>query len=215
VKFRAKFAGLAAGAALALSLPLSAFAADSFSFSISPTTHSAWSTTTSVLSVAKILSSQETVLPFDESVCHHGDSTCAPADGTTIGTTSVQGSWVFLFCGTSTQKFNANWVANDGSYTPPSGFSIVAQVNNVNSLATVKSWVVEDSTGHYRIEIPSIPTLTCSGHTATLTSVLGKNGTTTYTINKNPSTIGTFTVTTNLHFTDGTNEQLSAQYSTT
>ncbi|HZS15346.1 MAG TPA: hypothetical protein VFC09_12180 [Candidatus Dormibacteraeota bacterium] len=209
--FRAKLAVVAAGAAAALALPLTAFAADSFTFSVSPATTGSWSTTTSVLTVAKILSSQETVLPAGESICHDGAS-CAPAHGTKIGTTSVQGNWVFLFCGSSTQNFDAEWVANDGSYTPQSGWSIVAQVNNVNSLATVKSWVVENSSGSYKIEIPSIPTLTCSGHTTKLTSTLGTYNGTSYDINQNPGTAGTYTVTTNLTFTDNSNEQLTASY---
>lgn len=211
MKFRTKLTCLAAGAAAALALPLSAFAADSFSFSVSPTTHGVYSTTTSKLIVAKILSSEETVLPAGESICHDGAS-CSPAHGTVIGTTSVQGSWLFLFCGTSTQNFDATWVANDGSYTPPSGLTIVAQVNNVNSLSTVKSWVVEDSSGNYRIEVPSIPTLTCSGHTSTLTSTLGTFNGNTYTVNLNPSATGTYTVTNNLKFTDNSTEQLTATY---
>ena len=211
MKFRAKLTCVAAAAAAALALPLSAFAADSFTFSVSPTTHGAYSTTTSVLSVAKILSSEETVLPAGESICHDGAS-CSPAHGTTIGTTSVKGNWIFLFCGSSTQNFNANWVANDGSYTPPSGWTIVAQVNNVNSLATVKSWVIENASGQYKIEVPSLPTLTCSGHNTKLTSTLGTFNGNTYTINLNPSTTGTYTVTDNLNFTDNTNEQLTATY---
>jgi len=179
MKVRAQLACLAAGAAAALALPLTAWAADSFTFSVSPTTHGASSTTTSVLTVAKILSAQETVLPAGEAVCHHG-AACSPADNTKVGTTSVQGNWVFLFCGSSTQNFDATWVANDGSYTPPTGWSIVAQVNNVNSLATVKSWVIEDAGSNYRIEVPSLPTLTCSGHTTKLTTTLGTYNGTTY-----------------------------------
>jgi hypothetical protein len=210
--FRAKLTALAAGAAAALALPLTAFAADSFTFSVNPTTHGAWSTTTSVLTVAKILKSQETALPAGESICHHG-ATCSPADNTKIGTTSVLGTWLFQFCsGSSTQNFDAEWVANDGSYTPPSGWSIVAQVNNVNSLATVKSWVIENSSGSYKIEIPSIPTLTCSGHTTKLTSTLGTYNGTSYDINQNPSTTGTYTVSTNLTFTDNSTESLNATY---
>jgi hypothetical protein len=212
VKFRAKLACLAVGAAAALTLPLTAFAADSFSFSVSPTTAGAWSTTSSSLTVAKILSSQETVLPSGESICHHGAS-CAPADNTNVGTTNVTGVWIFQLCsGSSTQTFNAEWVAPDGSYTPPRGWTVVAQVNNVNSLATVKSYVIEDSSGNDKIEIPSIPTLTCSGNNATLASTLGTFNGTSYTINKNPSTNGTYTVVTNLTFTDKSTEQLSAQY---
>jgi hypothetical protein len=215
MKFRAKLTCLAAGAAAALALPLSALAADSFTFSVSPTTHGANSTTTSQVVVAKVLKSQETVLPAGESICHHGDA-CAPADNTKIGTTSVLGTWLFQFCsGTSTQNFDATWVANDGTYTAPSGWTIVAQVNNVNALATVKSWVIEDASGNYKIEVPSIPTLTCSGHTSTLTSTLGTFSGTTYNINTNPSTTGSHTVTTNLTFTDNSTEQLTASYSTT
>jgi len=211
VKFSTKLTCVAAAAVAAVALPLSALAADSFTFTVSPTTHGVYSTTTSKLIVAKILSSQETLLPAGESICHDGAS-CSPSHGTVIGTTSVQASWTFLFCGTSTQNFNATWVANDGSYTPPSGLTIVAQVNNVNSLATVKSWVVVDSSGNYRIEIPSIPNLTCSGHTATLTSTLGTFNGNTYTINLNPANTGTYTVTTNLKFTDNSTEQLTASY---
>ena len=212
MKFRATFACLAVGAAAAVTLPLTAFAADSFTFSVSPTTAGAWSTTTSQLTVLKILKSQETALPAGESICHHGAS-CAPADGTTVGTTSVVGVWLYTLCkGTNTQTFNAVWEANDGSYTPPSGWTIVAQVNNVNSLATVKSWVIEDSSGNYKIEIPSIPTLTCSGNNATLTSTLGSFNGTSYDINQNPGTNGTYTVTTHLTFTDNSTENLSANY---
>lgn len=212
MKFRATFACLAAGAAAALILPLTALAADSFTFSVSPTTAGAWSTTTSQLTVAKILKAQETVLPAGESICHDGSS-CAPAHGTKIGTTSVVAVWIYTFCsGTNTQSFDAEWVANDGSYTPPSGWTVVAQVNNVNSLATVKSWVIEDSHGNYRIEVPSLPTLTCSGHTATLTSTLGTYNGTTYDINQNPGSTGSYTVSTNLTFTDNSTETLNATY---
>jgi len=215
VKIHTKLAGIAAGAALAVALPMSAFAADSFSFSINPTTHGANSTTSSTLVVAKILKSEETVLPSGESICHHG-AACSPADNTKIGTTAVTGTWLFQFCvGSSTQNFDATWVANDGSYTPPSGWSIVAQVNNVNSLATVKSWVIENSSGAYKIEVPSLPTLTCSGHNTTLSSTLGTFNGTTYNINTNPSTVGTFTVTVNLTFTDNSTEALHANYTTT
>jgi len=215
VKLRTKLAGIAAGAALAVALPMSVFAADSFTFSINPTTHGANSTTTSVLTVAKILSSTETILPSGETICHHG-ATCSPADGTKVGTTAVLGTWIFQFCaGTSTQNFDATWVANDGSYTPPSGETIVAQVNNVNSLATVKSWVTEDGSGVYHIHVPSIPTLTCSGHTTKLTSTLGTFNGTTYNLNTNPGTVGTFTVTEKCFFTDGSNETLTANYTTT
>lgn len=215
MKFHTKLAGVAAGAALAVALPMSVFAADSFSFSVSPTTHGANSTTTSTLIVAKILKTQETVLPLGEAICHDG-AACAPAHGTKVGTTAVTGVWLFNLCsGSSTQNFDATWVANDGSYTPPSGWSIVAQVNNVNSLATVKSWVIENSSGQYKIEIPSIPTLTCSGNTTTLKTTLGTFNGTTYNLNTNPSTVGTFTVTTNLTFTDNSTESLNANYSTT
>lgn len=211
--FRAKFAAIAVGAAAALTLPLTAFAADSFSFTVSPATAGSWSTTSSSLTVAKILKSQETILPAGESICHHGAS-CAPADNTNIGTTAVTGVWLFQFCsGSSTQNFDAEWVALDGSYTPPSGWTVVAQVNNVNSLATVKSFIIEDGSGNYRIEIPSIPTLTCSGHNATLASTLGSFNGTTYDINQNPSTSGTYTVSTNLTFTDNSTETLTATYS--
>lgn len=209
--FRAKFAAIAVGAAAALTLPLTAFAADTFSFSVSPATAGSWSTTSSSLTVAKILSAQETTLPVGESICHHGAS-CAPADNTNIGTTSVTGNWLFLFCGSGTQTFNAEWVALDGSYTPPSGWTVVAQVNNVNSLATVKSFVIYNGTNQYKIEIPSIPTLTCSGHTATLSSTLGTFNGTKYNINQNPSTTGTYTVSTKLTFTDNTTETLNANY---
>lgn len=212
MKLPTRLACLAAGAAAALTLPLTAFAADSFSFSVSPATAGSWSTTSSSLTVAKILKAQETALPAGESICHDGD-TCAPAHGTTIGTTSVTGVWLFQFCsGSSTQNFTAQWVANDGTYTPNSGWTIVAQVNNVNSLATVKSWIVENSSGQYDIEIPSIPTLTCSGHNATLASTLGSYNGTSYDINQNPSTTGTYTVSTNLTFTDNSTETLSATY---
>ncbi len=215
MKFRAKLACVVAGAATALALPLTALAADSFTFSVSPTTHGANSTTTSDLTVAKILKAQETVLPSGETVCHHGDA-CSPADGTKVGTTAVTGVWLFNLCsGTSTQNFDAEWVANDGTYTAPSGWTIEAQVNNVNSLATVKSWVIENSSGQYKIEIPSMPTLTCSGHNSTLDTTLGTYNGTTYNLNTNPSTVGTFTVTTNLTFTDNSTESLSATYTTT
>ena len=213
--FRAKLAGLAAGAAVALALPLTALAADSFTFSISPTTHGANSTTTSVLTVAKILSATETILPSGETICHHG-AACAPADNTKVGTTAVVGTWLFQFCiGSSTQNFDATWVANDGTYTPPTGETIVAQVNNVKSLATVKSWVTEDGSGIYHIHVPSLPTLTCSGHTTKLTSTLGTYNGTTYNLNTNPSTVGTFTVTDKLTFTDNSTETLTATYTTT
>lgn len=215
VKFQTKLAGIAAGAALALALPMSAFAADTFTFSVSPTTHGANSTTISVLTVAKILKATETVLPAGETVCHHG-AACSPADNTKVGTTAVLGTWLFQFCvGSSTQNFDATWVSNDGSYTPPSGWSIVAQVNNVNSLATVKSWVIEDASGNYKIEVPSIPTLTCSGHTTKLTSTLGTFGGTNYNLNTNPNSVGTFTVTANNTFTDNSTNSLNATYTTT
>lgn len=215
MKFPAKLACVAAGAAAALSLPLTALAADSFSFTISPTTHGANSTTSSSLTVAKIPKAIETILPVDEKICHHGDA-CAPADNTVVGSTSVTGVWIFSFCSSGTQTFNATWVALDGSYTPPSGFTVVAQVNNVNSLATVKSFVIfNSSTNEYRIEIPSIPTLTCSGHNTTLASTLGTFSGHTYNLNTNPSTVGSWTVTDKITFTDNSTEQLTAGYSTT
>jgi hypothetical protein len=216
VKFRAKFACLAAGAATALALPLSASASATLTFSINPTTHGGTSTTTSTLvTSAKILSSLETVLPAGEAICHHG-AACAPADNTIVGTTTVRGVWLYTFCvGTNTQTFNATWVANDGTYTPPSGWTVVAQVNNVNSLATVKSWVIENASGNDKIEVPSLPTLTCSGNSATLTSTLGSYNGNTYSLNTNPSTVGTFTVTDNLTYTDNSTESPSATYTTT
>jgi len=206
---------IACTAGFALATPLPAAAADTASCSVSPTTHGAWATLTCIITTAKPVKSEEFVFPAGAAWCHHGDPTCSPPDNTVIGTLSWQASWQFLFCGVSTQTFNSTWVAPDGSYTPPSGWSTVAQINEVNALATIKTYVIEDGSGTYRLEVPSFPNLTCTGHTSTQTWVWGSYNGTTYHIYRNPDSVGTFTITIILTFTDNTTESFSETYTTT
>ncbi len=206
---------IACMAGFALATPLPAAAADSFTCSVSPTTHGAWATLTCTLTVSKPVTSEQWDFPSGSSFCHHGD-TCSPPDNTVIGTTSEQAVWLYNLCvGTSTQTFNDTWVANDGSYTPPTGWSIVAQVNAVSTLATVKTWIIEDAAGDYEVVTPSEPNLTCSGHSTTTTFTWGTDNGHTYDIYRNPATVGTFTITVCLTFTDNSTECLSATYTTT
>lgn len=208
-----RLVAIACMAGFALVNPLPAAAADSFTCSVSPATGGTWTTLSCSMTVAKIISREEMVVPG--SFCHYTDASCSPPSGTPIGTMSIRGNWVFLFCGSGTQTFTADWVAPDGAYTPPSGWSVVAQINHVNSLATIKAYIIENSSGQYKVEWPSWPTLTCSGHTMTIDFAWGAYNGTTYHIYMTPSGAGTYTISDNLTFTDNSTESLNTTYTIT
>jgi len=208
---RARLLALAAGAAALVTFPLTASAASFTTLTVTPSTHSQYGTTHTVYTTnAHVLKSSETVLPAGAAICNRGQ-TCAPADNTKIGTTSVSGTWL-PFCTSGNFSFDATWVANDGSYTPPTGWSIVAQINNVGSLATVKSWVIKDASANYKIEVPSYPSLTCDNHTATLDTTIGTFNSTNYTIYQNPATTGSATFTINDVYTNNSTASTSKSY---
>jgi hypothetical protein len=208
MNLKIKLAGLAGGAAVAavaMLSPMSVFAA-SMTYSPNPTTHGVASTVTSqVVTGTKILSKSFTNLGAGETVCKVTDP-CAPADNTTIGSSSVVASWSFLFCGTGTQNFTAKWRTSMSGAPSLSGWTATAHVQNTNSLATVDAWVMQNNTTHnFGIDVPSYPSLTCSGHTATITTTVdGTVGSS--TIHVNPPTAGTYSVSETLTYTDNSTD---------
>lgn len=219
--FRRKLLLLAATGAMVALVPLNAMAYSGATFTYTPsnTTHSGWSSVTSVgtSNPAKTTKSTETVLAYDEQICHHSDATCSPADGTTIGTAAATAHF-FPFCTLSTQNFNVKWINPDGGYTPPTGWSVVSEVQITSSLATFDGYAIWDgaSPGHYKLEVPSYPSLTCTSSSyadARVTLTIGTAGGTSYNVHKNPSTSGTFTVTQKITYTDNTTESPTASFS--
>jgi hypothetical protein len=210
----------AAGVAAALAFPLTAFAAASLTYSVSPTTHGAVSTASSTtVTSAKTLSSSITVLASGETVCE-ASQTCSPPNGTTIGSAVVTAKWSFLFCGSAQETFNIKWVTpvNTKTYTLPSGETAVAQVNITNSLANIDGYVLKDSSSIYDVWVPSYPNLTCSNTSATIATTIDGSVTvsgTVYNIHTNPSSTGSHTVTETLTYSDNSTDNLSASYSTT
>jgi len=219
-KPRILLATAAATATAALLFPLTAFAA-SLSYSVNPTTAGAVSSTSSsTVTGTKIVASSLEALAAGEKVCENGQ-TCAPPNGTTIGSSSVTAHWTFLFCGTSTQTFTIKSVSpiNTKSYTFPSGYTVVGQILISNSLANVDGYFLKDSSGNYAVYVPSYPSLTCSGNTATLNTSTNGSVTvsgTTYNLHWNPSTAScNNTVTETLTYTDGSKDVVSTTYCTT
>ncbi len=223
--FRPKLLVVAAGVATAIALPLHAAALNiNYSYTPSTLTHNADSHVTSGFDTdaSKTLKSQETVLPYDEHIYHHGDSG-TPADNTKIGTAQASAYWISNFCSSrTTQNFDVYWIAPDTGYTPPSGWSIVAenQIKSNSSLFTVSfdAYVIEDSSGDQKVEVPSYPNLACtsSSYPANhISQTLGLVGTTQYKVHRNPSTVGTFTVSTTLTYSNSTTDSGSASYTTT
>ncbi|TMC55644.1 MAG: hypothetical protein E6J20_00120 [Chloroflexi bacterium] len=222
---RTKLLAVAAVAAVAVAIPLHAAAyATNFTYSVSPTTHSAWSTVTTSFNSDpnKTLSSSETALASGEGVCHHDDTSCRPADQTKIGSATATAHWLPL-CSSSTQNFDIYWDQTvDTTYTPPSGWTSVTEVTtkSTGSLFSVSfnSYVIENASGSYKIETPSYPNLTCknSMYSANIVNItLGQYGSNTYTIHQNPSSVGSFTVNLTLTYSDSTTDTGSANFSTT
>lgn len=220
-----KLLGFAAAGAMAVALPLQALATINvnFTYTPSPLTHDADSYVTSSFDTdgTKTLKSSETVLPFDEHTYHHGDSG-TPADGTEIGTANATAHWISSACSSSTIQFLVYWIAPDGGYTPQSGWIVVAetQVKSNTPLFSVSfdAYVIENSSGDQKVEVPSYPNLACTSSTYSpnqITQTLGKVGTTTFKVHRNPSTVGTFTVTISITYTDGSGDSGSASYTTT
>lgn len=222
---RKRFFALAAAAAAALVLPLHAAAYSiTLTYSVSPTTHGAWSTTTvdNTADPSRTLSSSKTTLDSHEVICHHSDTSCSPADNTQVGTAWAKAYWLSNFCiSQSQQNFNIFWIAPDGGYTPSDG-TVVAevQIKSNSSLFTVTfdGYVVQLTAGGYYIEVPSYPNLAChsSSYPAIeLHQVLGTVGTNTYNLHQNPSTAGTWTDSITLHYTSGSDDSTSTTWSTT
>lgn len=222
---RKKLIGLTAAGVVAIALPLHA-AALNINFTAVPSTlvHNtdSYVTTDFDTDVSKTLSSQETVLQLDEHIYHHGD-TGTPADNTKIGTAWAAAFWISNFCASrSQQNFDVYWINPDGGYTPPSGWTVVAetQVKSNSSLFTVTfdGYVIENSTGAQKVEVPSYPNLACTNNGSTenhIHQVLGLVGTTQYKVHRNPSTVGTFTDTTTVKYSNGTTDSGSYSYTTT
>jgi hypothetical protein len=217
---RKKLFGIAAIAATVIALPLHAAAyAITLSYSVSPTTHSATSSVTSSFTAdpSRTLVSSETILAAGESVCHAG-AACAPANGTTVGSASATAHWTITFCSSQTQNFTITWTGTpDSNYTPPTGYSIVAEVNIASSFFGVNfnGYVVENSSSQYRIEIPSYPNLACHSSTyaaVQISQTLGSG----VAIHTNPSNIGSNnSVSIKLHYSSGTDDSASTTYTTT
>jgi hypothetical protein len=218
--------GLAAAAAAVLILPLHAAAYGiTLTYSVSPTTAGAWSTVTvdNTADPSRTLSSSKLTLDPAEVICHHGDATCSPADNTQVGTATATTFWLSNFCvSSSTQNFNVFWINPDGGYSPSDGTVVSeVQIKSSSSLfnVTFDAYVVQLTVGGgYYIQVPSYPNLAC--HNASypavqIHQVLGKVGTTTYNLHKNPSSVGTWTDTISLHYTSGSDDSASTTWSTT
>lgn len=218
---RKKLFGLAAAGAVAITLPLHAAATININYQyvLSTSVHNtdSYVTTDFDTDVSKTLSSQETVLPYDEHIYHHGDSG-TPADGTQIGTAYADAFWLSNFCvSRSQQNFNVFWIKPDGGYTPASGWTVVAetQVKSSSSLfnVTFDGYVIENSSGDQKVEIPSYPNLACTNSGSTenhIHQVLGLVGTTQFHVHRNPTSAGTYTVTTTLTYSSSTTDSGSA-----
>jgi hypothetical protein len=222
---RKKLFGLAAAVATAVALPLHAAAYNiTLAYSVSPTTHGAWSTTTvdSTADPSRTLSSSKSTLDPNEGVCHYNDATCSPAAGTKVGTATATSYWLSNLCiSRSTQNFDIYWIAPDGGYSPSDGTVVSeAQIKSNSSLFSVSfdAYVVQLTAGGYYIQVPSYPNLACHSSSypaAQLHEVLGTVGTTNYNLHQNPSTVGTWTDTVTLRYTSGTDDSASATWSTT
>lgn len=222
---RRKLLGLAVATAAAVALPLQAAATINmnFTYTPSPLTHNTDSYVTSAYDVdgGKTLKSSETVLPFDEHIFHHGD-TGTPADNTQIGTGTATALWLSNFCiSRTTQNFNIFWIAPDGGFTPPAGWTVIAEVQIKSSSSlfnvTFDGYAIEDASGNQKVEVPSYPNLSCTraGTTNHITQVLGHVGSTTYHVHRNPTTVNTFTVSISVTYTDGSHDNGSTTYTTT
>jgi len=210
----------AAAAAAALALPWTAFAS-SLTYSVSPTTHGALSSTSSTtVTSTSLLSNSLTKLAAGEVICENGQ-TCAPPNGTVIGSSDVTANWDFLLCGSAKETFTIKAVSpiNTKTYTFPSGYTVVGQILITNSLANVDGYQLKDTSGNYAVYVPSYPSLTCSGHTATLVTSFNASVTvsgTTYNLHWNPTAVTcNNTVTETLNYQDGTHDNLSTTYCTT
>lgn len=213
--------GIAAAAAVAVALPLHALAYNlNFSFSVSPTTAGSYSTTTSsnAWDPNKNINKMETDLPSGETVAHHGDAG-TPADGTTVGSASATAHWLISFCGTSTQTFLVKWINPDGGYSE-TGWTVTSEVQITSSFFGVSfdGYVLENASGVYKIVVPSVPHLACLSSTyaaPSLSITLGSYNGNTYNLNLNPSTVGTFTVSLIITYSDATTDTGSTTYTTT
>lgn len=222
---RKKLLGLAAAATVAVALPLHAAAyAITLSYTINPTTHGAWSTTTvdNTADPSRTLVSSRTDLDPAEVICHYG-AACSPAANTQVGTATATTFWLSNFCTqSSTQNFNIFWIAPDGGYSPTDGTVVSeTQIKSNSSLfnVTFDAYVVQKTAGGYYVEVPSYPNLAChsSSYPAVqLHQVLGQVGTSTYTLHQNPSTVGSnFQVCITLHYNSGTDDSACVKFSTT
>ena len=219
MKKRIKLLSIIPGVAALAAFQLTALAAnDTLTYSVSPTTHSSFSTVTSVLTTnppaSSHLTSSTTTLPLDETVCHASDGTCSPANNTAIGTASVKAQFICGF--TSTNTYTISWInPPDTGYTPPTGETVVAETSANTPFSATKTYVTVDGSSQYRLHTPSYPNLVCAGTSAQITITLGKNGTNTYNINKNPTTVGTFTVNQSDTYSNNSTNTASATFTTT
>lgn len=222
---RKKLFGLAAAAAVAVALPLHAAAYNiTFTYSVSPTTHGAWSTTTSdnTADPSRTLSSSKTTLDPHEVVCNYSDTSCSPPANTKVGTGTATTYWLSNLCSSrSTQNFDIFWIAPDGGYSPSDG-TVVSEVqiksNSALFTVTFDAYVVQLTAGGYYVQVPSYPNLACHSSSypaAQFHDVLGQVGTNTYNLHQNPAGVGTWTDTVSLHYTSGTDDSASATWSTT
>jgi hypothetical protein len=220
---RARLLTVAAGFAAAAVLPMTALAngSDTLTYSVSPTTHGAFSVVDSVLTTnppaGDHLNDSTTTLPVDEKICHYTDSTCSPANNTQVGSASVKAQFICGF--TSTNTYTIVWDnPPDTGYTPPSGETVVAETTANTTIFPTKSYITVDSGNVYRIHTPAYPDLVCHGTSAQITTKLNQDSHgATLKIHTNPSTVGTFTVTQVDDYVGSTNQtnNASAPYSTT
>jgi hypothetical protein len=221
VMTRSKLAGILAGTAVALALPLHAAAyAITFTYTPSTTTHGASSyvSTTNTADPSKTITSILTDEAPGETNCAWGQS-CSPAAGTAVGTSNVTAHWALFLCASSTQTFTLYWIQPDGGYTPPSGSTVVAEVQIKNSnFVTFDAYVYKDASGNYHSIVPSVPNLACHSSTyaaPNFSQTLGSYNGTTYNLHTNPSTVGSNTDTMTITYSDGTKDSASSTWSTT
>jgi hypothetical protein len=208
---RAKVLGMAAAAALALAGgPLTASACVLSNCGFNPLTHGAWTTfSCTATSAAKVVTSMEVAFPQGMYFTHATDS-WAPANGTVVGSVAITGHWSFLFCTSATETFNVKWVSSpDGGYTPPTGWTVTAELQISSSLAGFDAYAISNGSGAYKLEVPSFPALFCSGSTTQVAMVIGSSGTVQYQILRNPSTPGTYSLSVTFGYGDGSQDSCS------
>lgn len=143
-----------------------------------------------------------THLPPEFDVAHADDNTSPlsppPVDSEEVADADVTARWKALFCGSSTQDLDGNWVDPMDSGAPADA---VAQIEMSGLGSTIDVWVLHKSNGddqyasaHYDLYVDDFGDHACDG--SDVSSVVTTFGTTANgnLVSENPCSDGTYTV---------------------